>query len=770
MNRRTFSKLISGALGAFTVIESPPAGAASASGSEEPQDGGGSSWHYCVVDAAPPMTELSGTAVGDIDGDGHMEVVIAGRGSLAWYRLSTWERGTIASGDFNVGIAIGEVDGRVHILAGKAQRQTPGGEEAWQICGYHRAGDRWSETVLDGDCDGAPHDLVLADVDADGRLELAANSMYSDKPGFFLYRLAGNGRWEKHAVQQGISAEGTVLADVDGDGILEIICGPYLFRAPSAGPFSGTLWEQYPLAPGMREMCRAVALDVTGDGRPDLVIVESEYPDGRLAWFENRCRRGRLEFLQHEVDAPFNFAHTLQVWPAKEQGSAGILLAEMNEGGWDAPYNWQARLLRLSTRDRGATWTSRLLYRGEGSHQAVVADVNGDGRPEIVGHSAQIRNEGGFIGWVQMFHEAPRSTLQTFRHRFLDREKPVTGTDMTIADVDGDGSPDILCASWWYRAPTWERYEIPGVYQVLTAYDIDRDGRPELIAIRRKEGQSGWYNQLNSDLFWLKAIDPLRGRWAEHHIGTGDGDWPHGSIVAPVLPGGKLALVCGYHEPVHPPQIFEVPPDPTAPWPKRLLADIRYGEQIVTSDLTGSGRLDLICGPYWVSNNGDGTFTPHLLAEGFAHASRVAVADINGDGRPDVVLTTEDLDFQIGRSNFAPVAWLENTGDPSRKSFRVHIIDRIRSPHSLSVADIDGDGEPEVIAGEHDPFHPYRTQCRLYVYKKANKAGTSWLRYVIDDRFEHHDGAKLLPLRGGEYAIASHGWVDSRYVHLWTRS
>ena len=76
-------------------------------------------------------------------------------------------------------------------------------------------------------------------------------------------------------------------------------------------------------------------------------------------------------------------------------------------------------------------------------------------------------------------------------------------------------------------------------------------------------------------------------------------------------------------------------------------------------------------------------------------------------------------------------------------------------------------GEVEIVAGEHDPFYPYRARCGLFIYKKADPAGRSWKRYQLDDRFEHHDGARIVTLSPGRLGIVSHGWRDSLYVHLW---
>ena len=208
----------------------------------------------------------------------------------------------------------------------------------------------------------------------------------------------------------------------------------------------------------------------------------------------------------------------------------------------------------------------------------------------------------------------------------LDREKPDTAIDILATDVDGDGAADVVCGSWWYKSPTWQRRDLPEGFEAVAAFDIDGDGRDEIIAVKRT---ARGYDGLTSDLHWLKPVDPLAGKWRVHPIGAGSGDWPHGSVVAPLLGDGKLALVTGYHSAErgpHFPEIFEVPDDPAeTPWPRRVLAEIPYGEEFAACDITGDGRLDIVAGPWWLENAGDGEFRPHTIAEGFAVA-RIAVA------------------------------------------------------------------------------------------------------------------------------------------------
>ncbi len=798
MDRRSFNKLLAGAVGTAGVStalaadrSSIPHRPNSAEGSVTlvtSSAGGGTDWELVILDAVPPhLTEVSGMAVGDVDGDGKTEVIIAGNGALLWYRPSTSEKGVIALGKYAVGVAIEDIDGddRKEIIVGKIVPGSAPTPEKWLLCWY-KSGETlqapWREYVLDEAPAGHPHDLLFANLDGDGRRALVANAMYCEQPGLFAYKIPADlrGAWKKQRVQSGISAEGTAVGDLNADGRDEIVCGPYWFSAPREGPFSGQPWRTHALAPGFRELCRAVIIDVNGDGHLDVILVEDEYPDGRLAWFENRLHVGpEAQWIEHPIDAPFNFAHSLRAWREEKTKAVHIFAGEMNEGGWAAPYNWGARLLEYTTADRGKSWRQKSLYEGEGTHEAVRAELDHSGKYVIFGHAAQILAKTGYTGWIQMFRPREKqSALTQYKHQFIDRQKPYTGIDIHAVDVDGDGVVDIVCGAWWYKNPGWERHTIPGVAQIINVYDLDRDGKAELIGIKPKTTGKDFYGALCSELVWLKPIDLEKDLWEEHSIGTGDGDWPHGNVIGPFLPGGGIGLVCGYHEHLHnPPQIFEVPNDPKEhPWPKRVIADIPYGEEMKVCDLDGDGKLDIVAGPYWLQNKGDGHFEAHLLIDpeylksmNLEMISRMAIADVNSDGRPDILFTVEDVDWRVHKAFFAPVGWLENTGDPLNRKFEVHIIDRVRSPHSLSAADLDGDGELEVIVGEHDPFKPYRSQSRLYAYKKADQHGITWSRIPIDNRFEHHDGAKVVELTQGRPVILSHSWMEPSYVHIWQK-
>ncbi|MBO0861421.1 MAG: VCBS repeat-containing protein [Chloracidobacterium sp.] len=132
----------------------------------------------------------------------------------------------------------------------------------------------------------------------------------------------------------------------------------------------------------------------------------------------------------------------------------------------------------------------------------------------------------------------------------------------------------------------------------------------------------------------------------------------------------------------------------------------------------------------------------------------MAVTDIDGDGKPDVVLVEEDVDYNVRKAGFARVAWIENPG-ATHGAAAAHIIDRIRSPHSLATLDLDGDGVPELLPRRARSLQAYRSRSNLYAYKKADPKGLTWWRYVVDERFEHHDGLKLIHLDASRIGVLS---------------
>jgi hypothetical protein len=84
------------------------------------------------------------------------------------------------------------------------------------------------------------------------------------------------------------------------------------------------------------------------------------------------------------------------------------------------------------------------------------------------------------------------------------------------------------------------------------------------------------------------------------------------------------------------------------------------------ADFTGDGLADVAMssdipgtGIYVLQGNGDGTFSPGPVTPGQTNAILLA-ADLNGDGRPDLVMSGMGIALNQGGGTFAPVVWYQN--------------------------------------------------------------------------------------------------------------
>jgi len=278
-----------------------------------------------------------------------------------------------------------------------------------------------------------------------------------------------------------------------------------------------------------------------------------------------------------------------------------------------------------------------------GAMSVAVGDVNLDGKPDLV-----VANQSPAT--VSVLLGNGDGTFQAAMTYDSGAGAGGISESVAVADLNGDGKPDLVVGSDTVYGPavgallgngdgTFQpAFTYPGLgFWSVAVADVNSDGKPDVIAD----------SQFGNDVA----------------VALGNGD---GTFQSPVSYG----------------------------------AGGTYPMGVAIADVNGDGRPDLLVANWWVGwpntegtvgvllGNGDGTFQPAVVYDsGGTTAYSVAVGDLNGDGKPDMVVTnygsqTVGVLFGNGDGMFQPVVtYYAGGGDPTSAAF----------------ADADGDGKLDVL-------------------------------------------------------------------------
>jgi hypothetical protein len=468
-------------------------------------------------------------------------------------------------------------------------------------------------------------------------------------------------QWQYGIYGTYIGRAGLLLSDLDGDGTPEIIASGsdggsassfwYVLKRNAGGTYD-QLWRSGNYPGGIT---RIVLADLTGDGRDDIVV---GLADGTIRIYDGATlgEAGKMTVAPGLVD--------MAVGDLDGDGNPEIVTSN---GTGISVYSGQSGSLKWSLATGGGT-------------SIAVGNVDGDSALEIV--TTSYGGKGFVIDGVS--HVVEWEYLNSF------------GAQVRLGDLDGDGMQEIVGASAWQKitvfdadrkTPSWE---LPTSLDIgaLAVTDVDGDGIPEIVY-----GDGQWGK--------IHAIDATTRtqKWAvsnpEHGVS--------GIALGDVDLDGKKEVLWGAGGTSSGPDYLYVA-DPSTGTIKWQSLDINGPlSAVAVGDVDDDGRDDIVM----VSRESDSGY-----AEGIVHifdartrvlkysgklgirdlmgARSVRIADVDGDGKTEYIVTTGNL----------------YTGMIRVYDGKTHAL-KCQSPGydgnyftALAVADVDNDGKVEIVAGQ----------------------------------------------------------------------
>ncbi|MBO9662078.1 VCBS repeat-containing protein [Dokdonella sp.] len=614
------------------------------------------------------------------------------------------------------------------------------------------AGGFGDPTLLDVGSGIWPTALALADIDGDGRLDIVTANGESATVAVLVGDGAGGFAAAVNS-PSGAWATGIAIADFDGDGHLDVATANAGTRDASIlfGDGSGQFATPQAVSIGPESEPNAITVaDVDGDGKPDLLVASSatggqDFPPpelpGTVSLLINDGSGGFAPAQVLSAGSGDGRAHDVAFADVTGDGKPDILLARPNAnavsilagdgaGGFAPATNRRVAqgpyallvvdvtgdgsddvlaanavspsLSILPTDGAGGIGFSANFDSGEFPHAVAAGDLNHDGHPDIVsanafGDDVSVLLGDGSGGFAEAVHYPTGSSP----------------TGVALGDVNGDGHLDIVSANFGASSVSVLLGNGDGSFAAAATFGVGGSWEsPYAVALGDANG--------DGKLDIATANTNISNESLSFLAGNGDGSFatgvvlrageagalrdPRGIAFADVTGDGKADIVSANS---YSSDVSILAGDGAGGFADAVHFATDLGPVGVEArDVDGDGKIDLVTLNTTAQSisvlRGDGSgnyakarnypiYPEQSIQDYMPWPWAMTMADVNGDGKPDVVTANTQNDtvsvlLNDGRGGYDNYAWFD-TG---------------ALPGGVAVADFDGDGKPDIVSSNRE--------------------------------------------------------------------
>ena len=366
------------------------------------------------------------------------------------------------------------------------------------------------------------------------------------------------------------------------------------------------------------------------------------------------------------------------------------------------------------------------------------------------------------------------------------------GYAVLLEDLNGDGKPDIIVVDKerivWYENPTWKmRTILQGKTKpdnvCIAALDIDGDKQLDLVIgaewkpFNTKEGGT---------LQWLKRGKTLDEEWTLHPIT--EEPMVHRVRVTDLFGDGKKQIILGPlmgressakgnwldGRPVRT-LAFPIPKDPVkGPWEPIILNETLHvvhnfwpiprdqGHDLLMASYEGVSLVHFDGKNWKTTHHGEGN---QANPKGNRGASEIKMGKLK-NGHQFVATIEPWHGNQV-------VVYLTSEKGKDGLWQRIVLDEQLRWGHGVWCADLDGDGNDELIIGVRDnpaKGDTFTEKCGVRIYKALDEKGTKWKREIIENGGVAVEDLAAIDLNGdGKIDIVAVGRATGNVRIYWNQ-